>query len=79
MMDKRAAELMRLVAPWGPMHIAVDDGNMTDGNLDFVESVMRKETATADEWELLRLLRAMSEDERFDLWEAVAYDGMEAD
>lgn len=63
---KRAVELIDHdnVNHFGPMHITVEDGNMDDGNLDFVESEMKKEGASAEEWELLKLLREMEEIER---------------
>jgi hypothetical protein len=70
-----ASHLLCAVDPFGPMHIAVDDGNMTDDDLDFVEGVMRKGGAAADEWELLRLLRDMTEEERIELWETADYGG----
>jgi len=54
---------------FGPMHIAVSDGNMDDGNLDFIEGEMKNRGATAQEWELLNLLRQMHANERFAAWE----------
>ncbi len=69
---QRALVLMNTVDPFGPMHTAVDDGNLDNGNLDFVEGVMREKGATLEEWELLRLLRLMTEDDRFELWDEAA-------
>ena len=69
MSRERAIELMGSVDEWGRMHIVVSDGNVDDGNLDFVEK-QEPEKATADEIELLGLLRGMTEDERFEIWEA---------
>jgi hypothetical protein len=68
MSKHRAIELMASVNEWGRMHIIASDGNVSDGNLDFVES-WEPEKATSDEIELISLLRGMSEDERFSVWE----------
>jgi hypothetical protein len=65
----KAIELLNKADEFGPMHIVVGDGNMDTGSLDFVEKAMTVCGAPEHEWELLRLLRQMSEDDRFDLWE----------
>ncbi len=61
------------VNSYGPMHIAVEDGNMDDGNLDFVEEQMKIGGASDEEWELLRLLRQMHEDDRNLAWESAPH------
>lgn len=54
---------------FGPMHIVVEDGNVFNTHLDSVEVYMKKEGASAEEWELLNLLRQLDENTRFEAWE----------
>ncbi len=60
---QRAAELMRSVDEFGPLHIIVADGNIEDCHIEMCEA------KTADEKELLTLLRGMTADARENLWE----------
>jgi hypothetical protein len=62
---KRAAELMRSVDEFGPLHIIVGDGNVDDCHLVMCEPG----AVTEDERELLKLLKAMTVDARDKLWE----------
>ncbi len=62
---KRAAELMRSVDEFGPLHIVVGDGNVDDNHLAMCEPYAE----TDDERELLKLLKAMTVDARDKLWE----------
>jgi len=69
----RAVELMEVVDDFGVMHIVVGDGNVEDGNLAFVEKQMETEGATAEERELIDLLKAMTVETRENVWTAYAY------
>lgn len=60
----RVGELLRVVDYFGAMHIVVEDGNVEDRDLDFVEAEMAKAAPIAEEIELLALLRAMTVSER---------------
>lgn len=62
---KRAAELMRSVDEFGPLHIIVGDGNVEDRHLAMCEP----DATTDDERELLKLLKAMTLDARDKLWD----------
>jgi hypothetical protein len=62
---KRAADLMRSVDEFGPLHIIVGDGNVDDIHLEMCVRLAE----TEDERELLRLLKAMTVDARDELWE----------
>ncbi len=65
----RTCHLFREANHWGPLHIVVEDGNLEDTHLDFCEERIAKgDAATADEVELLKRLRAMSEDDRWAVW-----------
>jgi hypothetical protein len=66
---ERTCRLFREANPWGPLHIVVEDGNLKDHHLDFCEErIAAGDAATADEVELLKRLRAMSEDDRWAVW-----------
>lgn len=62
---ERAAELMRTVDEFGPLHIIVADGNLDDCHLE----MCRPHAETDDERELLILLKVMTVDARDALWE----------
>jgi hypothetical protein len=62
---RRAAELMRSVDEFGPLHIIVGDGNVDDCHLAMCEPG----AATDDERELLKLLKAMTLDARDTVWD----------
>lgn len=68
-MNARLKYLLENVDGFGVMHIVVEDGNMDDGNLYFVETEMAKHGASDDERELLALLRTMTVEEREDAWD----------
>jgi hypothetical protein len=71
---ERATELMQSVDEFGVTHIITGDGNLEDSHIAFVEKEMRTCTPppTADERELIALLKAMTIDAREDMWERVA-------
>lgn len=57
------------VNPFGPMHITVDDGNVDDSHLDFVQRQMIDKGASIEEWELLNKLKELTVQERRDAWD----------
>lgn len=65
----RAVYLINEVDEFGPMHIAVSDGNMDDSHLDFIQREMDAKGATNLEHELMKLLRSMSVEQREQAWE----------
>lgn len=70
-MTNRTKELMLSVDEFGVTHIITGDGNLDDDHIRFVETAMEKEGATADERELIELLKTMTEDDRYEMWETL--------
>jgi hypothetical protein len=54
---------------FGPLHIAASDGNLDDSNIAFCEKEVAANGATDRERELLALLKSMTEDQRYEVWD----------
>lgn len=71
---ERAIELMQSVDEFGVTHIITGDGNLEDGNIAFVEKGMKTRGATDDERELIALLKSMTIDARYKVWDSIYPD-----